>query len=162
MVVGEDAAEFMERLGHDGGEIIFPHLSEPQCRRGHHIQEIIYWLWTHGHKVTPIQLIPMIGDPSGKERPVPIEYVTYVDDNVGVTTGPPIAIHDPFEENYRRFQNTINRHIGVIEGVTPGGKRHAVAFSRGRIYDPDGKQFSATAPEFAANGFHPDIAWVVE
>ena len=50
----------------------------------------------------------------------------------------------------------------MIEGVTAGGKRHAVAFKRGRIYDPDGKEYAYTGENLANNGFHPDIAWVVE
>lgn len=149
MVLGMAAEELLERLGHDGSETIFPHLPEPQCRRGHHIQEIIYWMFVRGRTVTPIQLVPMIGDPSGQSRPVPVKYET---------AGEPC---EGFDDNYRRFKNTIDRHEGVIEGVTASGKRHAVAFKRGRIYDPDGAEYGYSGENLANYGFHPDIAWVI-
>ena len=66
-----------------------------------------------------------------------------------------------FDDNYRRFKNTIDRHEGVIEGVTASGKRHAVAFKRGRIYDPDGAEYRYSGERLAHYGFYPDIAWVV-
>jgi hypothetical protein len=159
MVIDEDAETFIERLGHNGSEIIFGHLAEPHCRRGHHIQEIIYWLFARGRTVTPIQMIPFIADPSGEMRPVPVRYQLADSDAEPTSDGDEV---DLFEENHRRFGNMLNRHRGVIEGITPNGKRHAVAFDRGRIFDPDGKEYPFNAENCAANGFYPDIAWVVE
>jgi len=159
MVVDEDAEKFMERLGHDGSQIIFSHLEEPHCRRGHHIQEIIYWLFARGRTVTPIQMIPFIADPSGEMRPVPVRYQTAGSEAEVNRCGDEELI---FAENHRRFSNMLNSHRGVLEGITPSGKRHAVAFDRGRIFDPDGKEYPFNSENCAANGFYPDIAWVVE
>ena len=35
----------IERLGHDGSEIIYPDLPEPICRRGFHTQELFKACW---------------------------------------------------------------------------------------------------------------------
>jgi hypothetical protein len=58
MVMDEPVHDLIARIGHDGGEVVFPHLSEPMCRAGFASQEIIDAALAAGWSMTPIEAKP--------------------------------------------------------------------------------------------------------
>lgn len=58
IVVDADPAEAKEYIGHDGMEIIWPHLKMPFCCRGYHPQEVIDYLIGKGYMATLIEVHP--------------------------------------------------------------------------------------------------------
>ena len=61
-------ADVMREIGHDGGQVLWPDMPEPMCRRGFHPQELIDVCRAHGYAVTLHRavsgLIPKSGSPS--------------------------------------------------------------------------------------------------
>ena len=108
--------DVVAEAGHDGGEIIFPLLEEPKCRKGFHLQELIMIAWRHGYAMTPIELFPLI---------------------LATDHSKTHKVWDQTEATYRaRFMAGVNLYPGILEGRN---KRchHAVYNHRGQIYDPD-------------------------
>lgn len=52
--------EVIDAIGHDGSEIVFPALPEPERRRSFHIQELIRVAVERGYAVTPIVARPVL------------------------------------------------------------------------------------------------------
>ncbi len=92
----------IKKCGHDGSEIVFPGLPEPQCRRAFHIQEMIGICLDWGYLVTPIIPYPA-QTPDGGEH-------IYRFDN---------------EANYRA---QLVGNVGVITGSYADGSGHALAW----------------------------------
>lgn len=141
MALNIPVAQLIERLGHDGSEVVFPELPEPACRRGFHSQEIIHLAWGLGCTVTPIELFPMIAPSSG-----------------GGSV--PVFFDGDQANNWQRFNNIIDNTEGVLEGA---GKacRHAVFYTYGMIYDPDGKPIYGFSKEACIkHDFYPQRALI--
>lgn len=106
--------DVVAEAGHDGGEIIFPLLKEPACRKGFHLQELVRIAWRHGFAMTPVELFPriMATDHSKTHK-----------------------VWDQTECK-ARFMGIINSTCGILEGY---GKlcHHAVYNRYGQIFDPD-------------------------
>ena len=100
----------IKAIGHDGSEIKWPELPEPNCYRGFHPQELIYLGDRFGFITTTFE-----------PRPV-------------LQSGEPFVITNlPFEE-------IIKNSDGVFTGETMNGCRHAVAWINNQVIDPsDGK-----------------------
>jgi hypothetical protein len=99
---------------HDGSQVVWPNLPEPERRRGFHIQEMIDVAYSLEYLVTPIE--PM---PTHRPRPdVPVQLF-------------------PMRRS-RNIQELIANHIGVFTGEGRSGKRHAVAWDGNKIHDPNG------------------------
>lgn len=108
--------DVISEAGHNGGEIIFPLLEEPMCRKGFHSQEIVRIAWRHGFAMTPLELFPRIlaKDHSKTHK-----------------------VWEQTETEHRaRFMGVLNSTFGILEGH---GKRchHAVCNHYGQIFDPD-------------------------
>jgi hypothetical protein len=106
----------INKLGHDGSEIIFPDLPEPEKRRAFHVEEFQYVLPFFGFLL--VQFVPGVHyGPDSKHRK---EYL------------------------FPQFLDVINRRNGVILG-TPTNKilGHVVAWNaeEGLIYDPNGTKY---------------------
>ncbi len=146
MALNIPVAQLIERLGHDGSEIVFPKLPEPMCRRGFHSQELIHLAWNLGCAVTPIELHPRITTEFGSNS-VHVMFDGFPDTNWQ-------------DNNLKRFMDILRHSAGVLEGA---GKtcRHAVYYTNGMIYNPDGGpiyEFSKeTCPE---HNFYPQRALV--
>lgn len=103
-------------LGHDGSEIVWPQFDEPLCRRGFHIQELIFIAWrNYSRTVTPFEALPLLQSGDGE----PLE----------ITTLP-----DPKD----RMRELMPHNSGVLTGLTPNGRPHAVAWDGELVYDPNG------------------------
>ena len=83
-------------LGHDGGEVLYPALPEPLCRRGVHPQELIDVCRAHGCTVTYLELFPCL-----KSKP----------DQAGV-------LAFTTKQAWLRFTEAIKTTRGVIGGVS--------------------------------------------
>lgn len=105
--------EIIERIGHDGSEVVWPQLPEPKCRRCFHIQELIYVSWKLGFSVTPFEPMPQLQ---------------------GCESVQPIRVDPPVKE----LANVLEASPGVITGKTLRGQPHAVAWDRSSCYDPNG------------------------
>lgn len=123
-------------IGHDGSEVVFPHLPEPMCRRGFHIQELVQLAWHLGYNVTPIEVMPVMASTDGKQTLV-----------VG-----------KLEQRLEVANSLVSRNEGVITGKGRSCN-HAVAFSRGRVFDPDGHEFDFSQCE--NHSFYPNCIWIV-
>lgn len=119
MALDMPVAELIERLGHDGGQIVFPDLPEPACRRGHNIYEVIQVAVDLGYAVTPIPLRAAVTPANNPQRQVVI----------GTDS-----------ENWSRFTRQLHASQGVIECFGPR-LYHLLAYDRGHIFDPDGEEY---------------------
>lgn len=118
MALDVPVTAFFDLVGHNGGDIVNDSLPDPLCRAGIHVQEAISASWKLGYTATPIELFPVA-------KPLPES---------------PSRIIEFCDGNWKRFVKHIRGGRGVIEchGRYCG---HAVAFDKGRIYDPDGGEF---------------------
>lgn len=125
--------EIIALLGHDGSEIIWPQFPEPFCRRGFHIQELIFIAWrNHSRTVTPFQAEPMIGCLGGEPVDVP---------------------HLP--DAKWRMPELLSSNCGVLTGKTLRGMPHAVAWDAELVYDTDGMVYGL-------DGFQLETFWMVK
>ena len=127
-------------LGHDGGEVLYPALPDPLCRRGVHPQELIDVCRAHGYAVTYLELFPCL-----KTKP----------DQAGV-------LAFTTKQAWSRFTEAIKTTRGVIGGVTPSGKGHAVAYEYGHIYDPDGWMYDYSPLACEQSGFFTQHLWYLD
>ncbi|GAH02488.1 unnamed protein product [marine sediment metagenome] len=65
MVLDCEIKELIQHIGHDGSEIIAPHLKPPGCYKGFHDQEIIDVALLRGYSMTLIETLP-VQTPDGK------------------------------------------------------------------------------------------------
>lgn len=138
--------QFFRIAGHDGGEIIFPGLPEPQRRRGFHIYEAVWVAIQLGYSATPLELLPVI-----------------IPSRLAVGTTSTAIAYTPFgvEENHSVFASLIASSRGVLEGMTARENWHAVAYDAGIILDPDGPVYSYTKDECEKRGFYHSRLWQV-
>jgi hypothetical protein len=111
-VSGIDFNQIIEEVGHDGSEIIWPHLPEPLCRRGFHIQEMIVVMLRHGFAVIPIEAYP---------------------------TSKPTEIATIFKIPFPQFADIFTQNEGVLVGLNVKGNGHALGWKCNQLYDPAGK-----------------------
>ncbi len=110
MVLKVRVRVIFELLGHDGSEILWPDLPEPQKRRSFSLQEMVY-----------------VADKFNRKLVCHDKQWCNTPDGVNITN------FDP-PDNY--FQDQMQKHDGIITGVTTQGMRHAVAWVLGRVIDP--------------------------
>lgn len=150
MALDIDTEQFYELAGHDGSEIKFDWLPEPQQRRGFHIQEAIHVARQLGYSATPFELIPRIAPSyttpsrSGFQYSIPVHY----------------GGGDDPEVNKKIFDELLAT-TGVVECVTAHGNWHAVAFHNNQVYDPDGKTFPYSMENFYSRSLYPQRLWQV-
>lgn len=150
MAINRSFDEFVEEVGHDGSEVIFPWLPEPMCRRGFHIQECIRVAVKHDFSVTPIELIPAIAPAPSPECPIPSPDVRQI----------PVLYGPTLNTNFTYFEQHIRYERGVITGV---GRQclHAVAFDAGTIFDPEGITYPYSQEHCLEHGFITQCLWLV-
>jgi len=110
MVLEISLSEMLGRIGHNGDEIIWPHLPEPQRRRAFHIQECAAVAFSLGFGVMEFQFGPTL-TPDGK------------------------SVYDvPVNVNIRELMSVSN---GVLMGR---GRQHghAVGWDGKHVHDPLG------------------------
>ena len=143
MALGITVEEFIELVGHDGSEILFPDLKEPWCRRGFHVQEAIYQARNLKWTVTPWELFPQVAATGSNETRVIFPW------------GGEAVVWRLFHEYTHVFR-------GVIEVRTGSGGHHAVAFAGGYAFDPSGCVFQAIDSEFLIRHYYPYKLWLME
>lgn len=114
MVLNMTLGEVYLIVGHDGSDIIWPDILEPDCRRNFHIQEMINLAYARGYAVTPFEALPNSA-PYTFQKPHVIEYDV---------------------EKY------MHDNRGVLTGLNHQEKRHAVAWDGRNIIDPNGYNYS--------------------
>jgi hypothetical protein len=121
-------------LGHDGSEIIFPGEEEPVCRRGFHVQELLFVGHKLGHFFMPLELVPAI---QSQRQP----HKTHI-------------IGD--EQRFDYIAKSVEIGTGFITGAT---KRcaHAVAFKLGDVFDGE---LRYRFDEHIKKGFIPQTVWI--
>jgi hypothetical protein len=140
MVLDVPVADLLVALGHDGSEIVFSSLSEPLCRRAFHIQELVQVALARHLAVTPVELFPVLQ---------PTE------------TGPFHKVVLYADNNWRRFEVTIQSSRGVIDG-TGARLGHMVAYDHGSIYDPRGLVYDYSRLACEARQFYTRCAWRID
>lgn len=131
MALGVTVHELYARIGHDGSQVIWPDMREPLCRRGFHHQELIHTFREIG-TFSPVERFPRLGHPA-------IE---------GAST----RLHPAMD-----WEAVMMVCRGVLEGITPRGTRHAVAFERGKVFDPD----NGLVSKYNELKMEPQLAWVL-
>jgi hypothetical protein len=131
MVMEVSVEYLIDKLGHDGSEIIFPTLPEPECRKSFNIQELIILALDFGYSFTPIVKQYTVF-PRGEEAP-------YRND---------LSLSD------EHLFELMSRFSGVLTGTTYSGLRHAVAWDRHMILDPNGWKYDRTR-------FIMEVFWAV-
>lgn len=110
MAMGLSLDVILESIGHDGSEIIWPLMPEPQRRRTFHLQECIAVSWRFGWAVTEHEFEPIL-TPDGMQ-------MLYL-----------LARTD--------IKDIMRRVSGVLIG-RGRANMHAVAWDTEHIYDPQG------------------------
>jgi hypothetical protein len=118
MVLRLPVAKVIAGLTHDGSEVAWPQLPEPLCRRGFHIQELIFLAWEYKKFVTPFEAIPLLT--SQGQPPIDVPF-----------TEPP----------QKRLAWIMAAHEGVITGLAPSGMPHACSWDRSLCLDPNGTRY---------------------
>lgn len=139
MALDMPVVDLLAAIGHNGGEVAFPGLPEPACRRSFHVQELIHVALARGFAVTPLELFPVLQPTSAG----PHRVVLYPDNN------------------WWRFEQTILSSRGVIDGT---GTRfgHTVAYDHGRIFDPKGLLYDYSRLACEARHFYSRCAWRID
>lgn len=137
MALHVPVSELIEKIGHDGGDIIFPSLDEPRCRRGFHPQELVLAAWDYGFACTPIELFPALKTADGGHE-----------------------FHLLSEADcWAPFSNRIKANFGVLEGQCRRCQ-HSVHFRSGYIFDPDGDYYWYSPEALEAHGFYSYRIWL--
>ena len=132
MACDRDLDSLLLELGHNGSEIIWPTLPEPLCRRGFHIQELIYVVYHLGHCVMPFEARPC-----------------------STNQGHGSLYEIPFNQDpQQRLMAIMQGVYGVITGTTLNGQPHAVAWDGVKIFDPAGIKYGL-------DNFILDTFWLV-
>lgn len=117
MLLDIELNELLQKIGHDGSEILFPDLEEPIRRRSFCIEEIQYVTPSYG-----FVLVPYSGGISYQPTSTHIKEIYLVE----------------------QFTAVLEKRDGLLFG-TPNGKslNHVVAWSatEGLIYDPNGTKY---------------------
>lgn len=108
-VIGWPVWSIIKAIGHNGSQICWPNLPEPNCRRGFHPQELIYLGDRFGFVTTTFEPIAMLESPGGHES-VEIDFTT-------------------------KFEKLLDESNGVLTGEI-NGQRHAIAWLNGKVLDP--------------------------
>ncbi len=129
MLADVEFADVIDKLGHDGAEIIFPTLPEPVCRRSFAIEEVQYVTLAYGFVLVPYSPGFIYSPKEGNELVVEL----------------------------KQFPKMMEKLDGLLFG-TPKGKSigHVVAWSarEGLIYDPNGTKYPADAGYFTIETFY--------
>lgn len=142
MALDIPVAEAVKHAGHDGGEIVFPHLEEPANRRGFHSQELVRIAWRNGYAMTPIELFPCI----------------MAIDNAKISI---LAWYKTYAEHWERFEKIIKQTVGILEGRTTN-TNHALCNRLGVITDPDtGQTRNYSRGYCTSRGFYPQRLWIL-
>lgn len=136
MCLDMEVRDIFDILGHDGGEILFEHLPEPRCRRGHHVQELIDIAISRGFAVTEIEALPASRYGPGDEH-------CYLSS----------------AQAEARIQRYLDGHSGVLTGQAPNNTYHAVAWDHDSkiILDPVGLRYRLDQSAMVFDAF-----WVVQ
>lgn len=137
--------QFIQEIGHDGNELICPSLPEPAGRRGFHEQECVTAALNHGFACTPIEVFPASLFATGHKQVI-------------------LFPHDAtdLDGNYGRFTRHVNTARGVLIGMGIR-TRHAVAFDRGMVINPDtGGMFPFSFEDCESRRFFPSALWRVD
>lgn len=107
--------EILEFCGHDGSEILWPDLQEPQRRRGFSLHEMIDFCISQ--LVYPVEI------------------------NADTGYGEEPCFH--LENEEFRLEHYMTTSPGVLVGISLGGKNHAVAWDHKEqlILDPTGTKY---------------------
>lgn len=144
MVMDVEQQAIYDFCGHDGSQVLWEDLDEPEKRRGFHIQEMIRFVCSKGNAVTPIEVLPILATRDGRRVSIQFSNLDGETNNVG------------------QVVELMKIGKGVLECVSRGGKRHAVAFGEGKIYDPDGiEPFAVSEESLVRHNMFPVCAWVV-
>jgi hypothetical protein len=165
--------EFYQSVGHDGSEIVYPELPEPMRRRGVHPNECVLVGLQNGCAVTPFEVHSQLQASQDinalldigisrfhrKYARKTVEQSKTALKNILQSTIQEICT--PLDSNWLDFKYFICRRRGVLEGWA-GKCKHAVAFDRGTIYDPDGPQYPYDRAECERRGFFGNRLWIVD
>jgi hypothetical protein len=118
MAAGCSVEELIDRIHHDGSNVLWPDLPEPKRRRGFHHQECIAAIFSR-YLVTQFELQPRHAPDS--------------------TVEPLTIVFNPL-----RFDAIVGSTRGVLTGYTHRCG-HAVAYDHGCICDPRGTSYLYSA-----------------
>lgn len=129
-VLGLSLEQLLERLGHDGSEIVFPSLDDPERRRAFHPQEMVDVAESLGVAITPIE-----ARPASRPRDVPV---------------PPYEVPMDIFPRWHRY---LEGGVGVLTGLNARNRPHAVVWDGVDVWDP------ATGDCHGIHLFQPEIFW---
>lgn len=150
MVLELATEEFYRLAGHDGSEVIYPWLAEPQNRRGFHIQEAVYVAMKLRYAMTPFELFPQLA-PSSRQLG-------------SIDPGTVLVRYDndkDMSHNWYLFKELVRTGKGIIECETSSRTMHAVAYSSDCIFNPDGEAFLYSREACEARGLFTKRLWQV-
>lgn len=154
MALDETCETLIKEIGHDGSQLMWPHLPEPFCRQSFHIQELILCCLTRNKTVTPIDVYPIAGPSPApgikqiihqleiaiKEKQISVIQLERILAMVRGLNNNQYTVNYPgIYDNEVLFDKIRHKQIGVLTGESLSGQRHAVAWDGEKIYDPCGQ-----------------------
>ncbi len=142
IILDEPLSSVIRAIGHDGSEIVWPNLSEPDNRRGFHVQEIIDITIQRDRSVALIEVMPLvINNPylhlldleaALDQYDLPKARVAFE-----MLKG---RLHPCYKNTSRRLEEYMTKYDGIVMGTTRTGSYHAVAWDHlsNCYYDPGG------------------------
>lgn len=114
MIFDVSVLDLLKEIGHDGSEIIFPHLPDPYRRRAFHVQEMVEPCLRRNLPMVPLEATPLLGVSDGSIHPIELP-----------------------GGNLPRLIRCMQQYRGILLGDWPNGP-HAVAWDKEKVYDPNG------------------------
>lgn len=145
----DDVRIYWDYLGHDGSEIVWPELPEPQCRRGFHIQEMVDLAYKLGRLLVPIEMESLV------QKDVTQAWMDLGNEiqSLVVNGGDGKRLTDLYLNMGRLIvpfprmtpiEFYFGKHDGILLGKGSRGRSHAAAWNHKEqlVYDPCGEKYT--------------------
>ena len=115
MVLGKSVAEILELFGHNGLQVLWPDLKEPNRYRGFSEFDLIEVCYAEGYAALPIPMCPVFHPPGHPDRAVTVFNE---------------------EQTLERVNKYMDGNIGIISGWLSADIKHACAWDGFSVFDP--------------------------
>jgi hypothetical protein len=148
MLMNVSLDDIFKYLGHDGSDIVWPHLSDPQNRRAFHIQEMIDFALEGNYLLTPIEQNPMFAN-SPESAFESLGAAINHREKYSVLRERYAAVQSRLHQitRPRSMESYLADYDGLLIGLGSRGRPHAAAWNckENVVYDPCGERLLITS-----------------
>lgn len=148
MLLNMSLDDVLGHIGHDGSEIVWPDLPDPQRRRAFHIQEIVELALALDCSLTPIEQTPTFANsPEFAFETLGVAIDNHAKNSVLKEYYEEVkAKLHPITRKYP-LDHYLANYNGLLIGLGSRGRPHAAAWNREEftVYDPCGERLLITS-----------------